>query len=196
LSEFVEIEFKNLLTREEYDQLIKHFQVEVIQIKRQINHYFDTHSFSLKEMNIALRVRDKAGNFEMTLKQPAKIGLLETNQKLELVDAQRLLQTGILPEGEIKNKLCNLAIPVENIVYFGTLTTDRVEMDYQGGTLVFDHSSFLGVENFELEYEVSDPVAGENIFRQLLEKLEIPIRKTENKVARFYKQKYEQSNEK
>jgi uncharacterized protein YjbK len=193
LSESVEIEFKNLLTREEYDHIIEHFQVKSTQKKRQVNHYFDTPTFSLKEINVALRVREKAECFEITMKQPAIIGLLETNQKIDQEEAQELLQNGILPNGEIKNKLCNLAISVQNIVYFGSLTTDRVELDYQGGTLVLDHSSFLGVEDFEIEYEVIDPAAGEIIFLQLLAKLKIPVRKTENKVQRFYNHKYEQN---
>ena len=195
MSEHIEIEFKNLLTKTEYHMLLDYFQIASKQIKRQINHYFDTPMFSLKEGQLALRIREKATDFEMTLKQPAIIGLLETNQTLQKSDVQKFLQQGIIPVGEIKNKLFSLNIPVEDIHYFGTLTTDRVEMEYQGGTIVFDHSSYLNVEDFEIEYEVNEPITGETIFHEVLAKFNIPIRKTKNKVQRFYQQKYEQGNE-
>ena len=195
MSEQLEIEYKNLLSKEEYETLLEQFQISNIQINRQINHYFDTATFSLKDQHTALRVREKSNNFEMTIKQPASIGLLETNQKLEKKEAQRFLQGGSIPEGVVKNKLSTLAISVEDILYFGTLITDRVEIEYKGGILVFDHSHYLNMEDYEIEYEVIDPIMGEKIFTQLLASFHIPIRKTENKVHRFYQHKYQQSQE-
>ena len=48
-----------------------------------------------------------------------------------------------------------------------------------------DKSFYLNKEDFEVEYEVTDPKAYKHITR-LLTSLNIPIRKTENKVQRFY----------
>lgn len=193
MSENVEIEFKNLLTKEEYQLLIVHFKISNSQIKKQINHYFDTPAFSLKKGNIALRVREKGNHYEMTLKQPAPIGLLETNQTLQKQEADVLIKNGTIPDGEVKKKLSFMANSVRDIEYFGTLTTNRVEIDYKGGILVFDHSTYLNVEDYEVEYEVNDPVIGKKIFLDFLSQLNIPSRKTENKVQRFYRQKYHQS---
>ena len=72
MSQNIEIEFKNMLTSEEFLQLKLHFNIDQNKFKKQVNHYFDTPSFSLKSLNSALRIREKGTQFEMTLKQPAK----------------------------------------------------------------------------------------------------------------------------
>lgn len=190
LSQNIEIEYKNLLTKQEYDHLIEFFKVDKILIKKQINHYFDTSSFHLKHAKSALRIREKGDYFEMTLKQPAQIGLLETNQVLHSLEATEFLNNRILPDGPIKDQLLSISVPVEDIEYFGSLTTNRVEFDYKGGLLVLDHSNYLNVDDFEIEYEVTDPDKGEQIFIELLNSMKIPSRITENKVQRFYNQKF------
>lgn len=189
MSENIEIEFKNLLIKEEYRQLLKIFQISKSLIKTQINHYFDTPGFSLKAEKMALRVREKEDQYELTLKQPATIGLLETNQILQTEAAKNFIKQGVFPEGLIKEKLFSQNIAIEQIKYFGTLITNRAEINYHDGLLVFDHSSYLNIEDFELEYEVKDAEKGKEIFKSLLSKLNIPPRKTENKIQRFYNQK-------
>jgi len=190
LSQHLEIEFKNLLTNQEYNQLIEFFKVDKINIKKQINHYFDTASFLLKDARSALRIRERGDWYEMTLKQPASIGLLETNQILQKEEAAKLLNHHIIPDGPIKDKLLSIEVPLELLQYFGSLTTNRVEFAYKDGLLVLDHSYYLNAEDFEIEYEVTNPDIGEMVFNELLHTMEIPRRKTENKVQRFYNQKY------
>jgi uncharacterized protein YjbK len=191
LSQHLEIEFKNLLTKQEYNHLIEFFKVDKINIKKQINHYFDTASFLLKNAQSALRIREKEDWYEMTLKQPAPIGLLETNQILQKQEAAKLLDHHIFPDGPIKDKLLTIKVPVELLQYFGSLTTNRIEFAYKDGLLVLDHSYYLNAEDFEIEYEVTNPDIGEMVFNELLHTMKIPRRKTENKVQRFYNQKYQ-----
>ncbi|MEH7347045.1 CYTH domain-containing protein, partial [Bacillus sp. JJ1532] len=57
---------------------------------------------------------------------------------------------------------------------------------------VLDHSYYLNKEDFEIEYEVSNREKGLEVFSELLLNLDIPIRKTDNKIMRFYKEKYNQ----
>jgi uncharacterized protein YjbK len=191
LSQHLEIEFKNLLTKQEYNHLIEFFKVDKINIKKQINHYFDTTSFLLKDAQSALRIRERGDWYEMTLKQPAPIGLLETNQILQKQEAAKLLDHHIFPDGPIKDKLLSIKVPVELLQYFGSLTTNRIEFAYKDGLLVLDHSYYLNAEDFEIEYEVTNPDIGEMVFNELLHTMKIPRRKTENKVQRFYNQKYQ-----
>lgn len=191
MSQQIEIEFKNLLTQTEYHHLQQYFKIEPSQIKKQINHYFDTKDFSLKTASSALRIREKGNRYELTLKQPAEVGLLETNQTLSHHEAQAMFKSAQLPEGPVKSILDSTDID-DRLEYFGSLTTYRSEIDYQGGLLVFDHSLYLDVEDFEVEYEVTSEECGKQIFKQLLESMNIPFRKTENKVRRFYQRKYEQ----
>lgn len=189
MSETIEIEFKNLLTKVEYEKLLKVFKVKDEQIISQINHYFDTPEFTLKELGSALRIREKDNQYEMTLKQPAAIGLLETTQTLSKEEFLAAIKNGILPKGIIHERLEHLNISFIDLEYFGSLTTKRAEFPYKEGLLVLDHSFYLNTEDYEVEYEVEDFQRGQLAFKELIEQNRIPSRITPNKIARFYQQK-------
>lgn len=189
MSQNIEIEFKNMLSKEEFLKLINHFTIDPSMFKTQVNHYFDTPAFSLKACGSALRIREKGEYFEMTLKQPARQGLLETNQQLTAQEAERTLTSGNILEGEVKDAVSELIKDADLLQYFGSLTTDRAEFTYKGGLLVLDHSYYLNTEDYELEYEVNDETEGFRIFTELLAELNIPARQTDNKIKRFYVRK-------
>jgi uncharacterized protein YjbK len=189
----LEIEFKNMLTKQEYEKLLQTFQVDKGQIFSQENHYFDTPEFALKNMGSALRIRQKNNQFEMTLKQPAPIGLLETNQALTKEEAANAIQFGQLPSGDIKKMIEEMGIAFSQLHYFGSTITKRVELNYEIGLLVLDHSFYLGKEDYELEYEVEDHSKGEEMFQKILQEFKIPKRKSENKIRRFYQEKLAQN---
>ncbi len=191
MNQNLEIEFKNMLTKEEFIRITNHFQLSEEHFITQENHYFDTPSFSLKEKGSALRIRKKKGCYEMTLKQPHPNGLLESNERLDEEKALAYLHNKQKLSGKISELIENMGVSVQDIVFFGTLTTKRAEIQYRNGLLVVDHSFYLGVEDFELEYEVTDEKRGYEDFLNLLKELHIPLRKTENKIKRFYKQKFE-----
>ncbi|AOH53934.1 CYTH domain-containing protein [Peribacillus muralis] len=190
MNQHIEIEFKNLLDEKEFRKLIDHFEIEAARFTSQQNHYFDTSDFELKNRSSALRIRKKNDRYELTLKQPAKEGLLETNQAITAEAAIAFLKDGTFPEGSILSLLTADGLDTDAFTCFGTLETDRFEFPYKEGLLVLDHSSYLDQEDYELEYEVTDAKAGKNIFINLLETLQIPERKTENKVKRFYRAKF------
>lgn len=194
MSQNIEIEFKNILSKKEYDLLLDTFNINEKQIFTQENHYFDTPNFALKQKNTALRIRQKQEHFEMTLKQPASVGLLETNQALTAKEALSAIQLGKLPGGIIENLVEEMEISYRTIEYFGSLLTKRVEFDYKEGLLVLDHSYYLNKEDFELEYEAENYLHGLRIFQEFLELHRIPKRITENKIRRFYNQKTLQNN--
>lgn len=56
MTQEIEIEFKNIVTEEEFNTLCKSFSIEVF--TKQVNHYFETPDFSLKAGS-ALRIRHK-----------------------------------------------------------------------------------------------------------------------------------------
>lgn len=82
-----------------------------------------------------------------------------------------------------------MEIEQDEIECVGSLRTDRAEIPYKNGTLVFDHSYYLGKEDFEIEYEVANWDEGNDIFRQLLMEYNIKVRPTLSKIARLYEQK-------
>ena len=67
MSQNIEIEFKNMLTEDEFHKFLTHFQITSTDFFKQENHYFDTKDFALKEHGCALRIREKKDRFEMTL---------------------------------------------------------------------------------------------------------------------------------
>lgn len=190
VSQNIEIEFKNMLSREEFLLLKRHFNISEDQFRKQVNHYFDTAAFTLKDHGSALRIREKENKFELTLKQPAQTGLLETNQQLSAKEAESALSTGKIPDGEVKNAVLKMLVNTDSLQYFGSLTTVRAELEYNTGLLVLDHSYYLNKEDFELEYEVTDEKEGYEIYSSLLQQLNIPVRPTDNKIKRFYATKY------
>lgn len=181
-----------MLSRYEYEKLLHFFKIKKTDIFLQENHYFDTPDFQLKSESSALRIRKKNGHFEMTLKQPCPEGLLETNQSLSLAEAECAIHTGKLPAGIVKDLILQMNVSFANILYFGSLITKRTELNYEGGLLVFDHSSYLNKQDYELEYEVENYSRGKQIFLQFLEKHKIPNRETKNKIYRFYLEKSRQ----
>ena len=187
MDQHIEIEYKNLLSKQDFERLLQFFKIEPNQFFTQQNHYFDTEDFALKSQGTALRIREKNETFELTSKQPAVEGKLETNQAITKQEAELFLKDGQFPAGAVQDIIKQAGLNPLQFNYFGTLRTDRAEVNYRGGLIVLDHSFYAGKEDYELEYEVEDAQAGQKIFIELLETLNIPQQKTENKVKRFYK---------
>lgn len=195
MNQEIEIEFKNLLTKAEFEFITNSFHLLQSDFFAQENHYFDTVNFSLMENGCALRIRKKESRYTLTLKQPHEEGLLETHQQLteelalSLLQNDRTLQT---IEGRILDIISAFSIDPNDIEYLGTLKTDRAELEHEGNLLVLDHSYYLGHEDYELEYEVKDAIKGIQRFSQLLDEYDIIKRPTDNKISRFFKLKERQ----
>ncbi|MGM7680877.1 CYTH domain-containing protein [Cytobacillus sp. Hm23] len=196
MTQEIEIEFKNILTKNEFNNMLNAFSINNTHFKSQINYYFDTNDFALKSKASALRIRLKENQYMLTLKQPAKVGLLETHQPLTDDQAQGVLHNDFSIQGEVLQQLKKLHVPIHEIKYFGSLSTNRAEIIYEGGTLVFDHSHYLSKDDYEIEYEVKNYETGFATFQKLLSKFQIPVRKTENKIQRFYNYKVKKKDKK
>lgn len=182
----IEIEFKNLLTKEEYEHLLQHFKVERAQIIPQANHYFETPGGHLKNAMSGLRIRQIGDYYECTLKEKSSAhGHLETTVEITKEQADEVLATGHFPFKEITTRLESIGVPLHELSLFGSLQTDRVELCYEEGLLVLDHSKYLQREDYEVEYETSNEELGAIIFQQFLAKHHIPKRHTDKKIARF-----------
>lgn len=186
MSQEIEIEFKNMLTKEEFLFLKKKLNLTAHDFVTQHNDYFDTDHFTLKDQRSALRIREKAGHFVFTLKQPHKIGLLETHQPLSYEQVQTFFLSKTLPDGEVVSKLRALSIPLSSLRHLGRLTTERAELALPEGHLALDHSSYFDQEDYELELETADFERGQAHFSKLLNDWGLPVRKAENKLFRFF----------
>lgn len=190
MTQEIEIEFKNLVTKADFNKLITIFKVDPSEFKPQYNYYFDTANFQLKIHNCALRIREKQGEYTLTLKQPNKIGLLETHQTIGRNEAKKAFQSGHLPKGTVANQLLtSFQIDISSCRFLGSLATHRAERPHAQGILVFDHSVYLDVEDYEIEYEVTDEQHGKREFQKLFSEYNIPIKHTDNKIKRFFLRK-------
>jgi uncharacterized protein YjbK len=189
MNQEIEIEFKNLVTKEEFNCLLKEFSISNHQFILQQNHYFDTASFSLKDNKAALRIRLKNNSYTLTLKQTISEGMLETHQSLTHEEAKAILDGSFILHGDIFDIITGLQIEPNEIKYLGTLETNRAEIKYLSGILVFDHSHYLNKDDYEIEYEAENYKQGKQDFYNMLKKYHIPIRETENKIRRFFNKK-------
>ncbi|MGE7622554.1 CYTH domain-containing protein [Viridibacillus sp. NPDC096237] len=186
MAQQLEIEFKNLLSKEEYETLCITFAIPNEDFQEQKNHYFDTADFQLKKARCGLRIREVQNRFECTLKEPASgIGLLETTDLLTSEQVNEVLNGATLMSEEVDTRLKKLQINPANLQLLGTLFTKRAEIKYNGGLLVFDHSRYLDTDDYELEFEVTDEETGRVIFEEFLAKHSIPVREADKKIARF-----------
>lgn len=186
MSRHIEIEYKNMITEAEFRNFIKYFSIADHDFILQKNYYFETPEYALKNARAALRIREKQGRFVLTLKEEKPYGHLETTQQLLEDSARDIIRTGRFPEGPVFARLKEIGVDAHKIRYIGKLETERAEIPYAGGLLVLDRSSYFQKVDFEVEYEVDDPEAGKKIFHALLQKLQIPERKSVNKIARFF----------
>ncbi len=182
----IEIEFKNLLTKEEYERLAAHYIKDSSQIKQQINYYFETDDFELRSKRAALRIREKNGEYIATLKQPVENGLLETHDIITEQQFNDWLNDDITLPFNIKKQLDEIGVTGDQLSYKGALQTNRYEEKNDQYIIVLDHSQYNQTEDYELELEAYDYEYGKQLFTELLEKFQIEKRETSNKIARFF----------
>ncbi|MGX7148252.1 CYTH domain-containing protein [Enterococcus ureasiticus] len=186
MSENLEIEFKTLLSIEEFSRIIDYFQLKEEQFFTQTNYYFDSADFQLKKKHIGLRVRILSKNAEITLKIPEKVGLLEINDALSIEEAHQIVESTSLPNsGNVYNKLTTLGIDKDDLRLIGNLTTKRAEIKLPQGLLALDESWYNEQHDFELELEVDDDVNGKRDFLALLDTLTIKESPSPNKIQRM-----------
>jgi uncharacterized protein YjbK len=181
----IEIEYKNILTKKEFELLLNTLPFS-IEGKTQTNYYFETKDFRLKENGAALRIREKQGAYQLTLKEPNETGLLETHDTLSEEEVDKWLSGKPIAKEHTQKQLDKWNITPSTLTYFGALTTVRREIPYRDVLLVLDYSTYNGQADYELELEAPSEEVGRSVFQSLLKQFAIPERKTPNKIQRFF----------
>ncbi|EJN93865.1 CYTH domain-containing protein [Streptococcus ratti] len=179
----LEIEYKTLLTKEEFNRIKE--QMPHIEPVTQTNYYFDTDSFDLKANKMSLRIRTFTDKAELTLKVPQKVGNLEYNHDLLLSEAETIIRTLQFPDIEIKELISRTGIKLNDLKVLGNLTTVRREITTKIGLMALDYNRYAGIEDYELELEVSDAQKGKTDFEAFLQANRIQFKYAKSKVARF-----------
>lgn len=184
MSKELEIEFKTLLTKDEYVKLCERFK----DCKRnlQINYYFDTSRFTLKASEIGLRVRmiDK-DKYIVTLKKKKGYALQEINETINKETFDEFLKNGIVPVEEIKVEIDEI-IKGQLLTNYMSLSTYRISLPYKKGHLAIDKCKYVNTVDYELEYEATTYEGGKREFVELVREFGIVYKKSQPKIKRAY----------
>lgn len=175
-SNAIEIEAKVLISAEDYKKLVRLFPYSPRYI--QTNYYIDTPDRVMAKEGFALRIRQKEGTYELTLKTPLSTGLLEKNCTISKDIFEEFAKHGVFPKGGTENFLKMLDIPVEQLRILTSLTTERMDVEYQGGLLSIDRNSYSGITDYEVELEYNNMQGAEKILETLLKEHDIPCKFT------------------
>lgn len=159
----IEKEFKVLVTKQQFDFLLKSYPSVVF--KKQVNTYYDTADRKIEKLRGAMRIREK-DDFIFTLKIPNNEDLLEYECNVEKNDVTAL------DNSDIKDLLAGYNIDGPFFV-LTTLKTHRAVYETEFAELCFDISTYNGVTDYELEYEYKKDHDGNLVFQTILDKIGI-----------------------
>ncbi|MGL5042644.1 MAG: CYTH domain-containing protein [Culicoidibacterales bacterium] len=190
MSYHLEIEFKNLLSKDDFYTLCTMFKITTEDFVMQKNYYFDFDDI-LEEKKMALRIRLRDGSKVITLKQKA---VQSQHAQVEITEdftssISNLMRDPLanLPK-QILNHLSMEQVTLPKLENIGKVETLRKEIDYQGGVLCLDYSRFNDTySDYELEYEYNSNSIndGETIFDNFLVQNNIPRKPSRTKIARL-----------
>lgn len=185
MSNAIEIEAKALVRKEDYEKLSKVFHTYKHFI--QTNFYIDNDDGYLRKEGLALRIREKYGHYEMTLKTPLSQGLLEKNEPMSEEAFNDFMGKAKFPENDLKRFLTMLDVDTNSLKVKTSLTTNRIDVPYFEGKLSIDENNYSGKTDYEVELEYNNEEEAEKLLRELLEKYNIPFSlNKKTKVARAF----------
>jgi len=193
--ENLEIEFKILLTKKLYYKMLLDFETKESREITQTNHYFETPTKDLKKNHLNIRVREIDSTYELTLKKKERktakkeFNALITKDQFESLKRHKVFQHPIFDL--VKDK-----IDLEELTYFCSLQTSRIEVPFGCGVLCFDQNSYFDHIDYELEYEVTNEEQGKKEFLELIESYGLEYHKNcISKTARAFNALYLSTNE-
>ncbi len=173
MSNAIEIEAKSLVSQEDYRKLAKLFAEYPRYM--QTNYYIDSEDRVLAKSGIALRIREKGDRYELTLKTPLSEGLLEKNVAISLAQFEDFKSKGIFPKGDTSRFLTMLDFDVASLKILTSLTTDRIDVEYEGGLLSIDRNVYSGTTDYEVEFEYNNLEGAKAIMTRLFQENQIPV---------------------
>lgn len=184
----IEKEFKNLITKENYEEILNDYQNILTTSITQTNSYYDYQGI-LKSHHIALRIRTIEGQSfgEITLKIPQNTyEVLEITETLpiDMLQSFNAQKEFTLPE-KIYRALASQKIHLKIVQQTAHLITHRKQGTLSANELlVLDESHYNGRCDYEIEMEVNDLQQGEQVFNQFLHQYGIKRQQADSKIKR------------
>lgn len=196
VKEFVEQEYKGLITEADYFRLLGKYSPP---IAGQVNYYFDTPDFDLHKKGFTLRLREKSGEWELTLKTGDGIvdeSIKNNNTAVKNEYTQKLTQkpnlhrviflTNILHNcgAEEFFKTVLKGVRVEMLRSIGCLVTNRSKIEVGKKFVELDKNYYLNFTDYEIEFEYNDG-RELSVLRTFLEENQITVLQSGGKYTRF-----------
>jgi uncharacterized protein YjbK len=143
------------IDRAEFDRLRQEFFADVVP-RVSVYRYFDTSTLSsdarLLRMDIRLRVRTDGKGSYLQLKRSSRQGWLERKQMISSEEI-RMLESGNVPVGVVRDALLALGISVEHFVCVGETRTTRFKTNIADGSAQLDETLYPdGANTYQVEY--------------------------------------------
>ena len=174
MSNAIEIEAKVLVSQDDYRKMANAFPGSIRYT--QTNYYIDNEERILAKEGIALRIRERDGHYEMTLKTPLSQGLLEKNENITADEFVAFRDQGKFPESDLVRFLTMLDIDVKSLKILTSLKTDRIDVNYMDGLLSIDRNVYSGITDYEIEFEYNNEKGAEEVLANLLKEHGIPVK--------------------
>lgn len=174
----IEKEYKVLVTKQQFEKLLSGYNN--ITFNEQVNTYYDTLKFDIRNMMGAMRIRKINNTFLFTLKIQEGKQLLEFEKEVEDSSVSTLQQK------EIVDLLSSYDIygPFREIT---KLTTKRAIYHNGFAEICFDINSYNGKCDYEIEYEYKKEHDGLTLFQKFLNPIYITYKENcESKIKRAF----------
>ncbi len=180
--EEIEIEFKNKLTREEYEELKRMFDYREV-VQKSI--YLDTSDISLLRNKIALRIRSTNELNKLTIKHQFDNYIKEISDVISDDEVKQIIISGIIHSEIISDYLSKYDLVNKGYQITATFETKRSYAILEDCKIFLDQTTFENNEvDYELEIEYDDYEKGLVNFHQFLTEHGISSSKTEHKISR------------
>ncbi len=165
----IEIEAKVLITKEDYDKLMKVYGSQKVDEFDQTNYYIESKNLDLKRLGVGLRIRKKNNSYVMTLKAPMSEGLLEKNASLTADQYNAFKEKGIFPDCSIKEFVKMLGFDPDMLKIRAQLKTHRIEIPLDEGKHVFsiDKNEYNKITDYELEMNSNSLMRAKNKLQEI-----------------------------
>ena len=144
------------------------------------NHYYDTDELNLtKDQRMTLRVRIiNDVKSELTLKIKGEDGDEEINDGLTPRESDLLVNEGIFPYGQVRNRLMLLPYSLDKYHKITALYNRRLEIEFDDHLLVLDKNTYGDMLDYNLEIESKIGIKhAKDMLKSYIEKFNIPVSK-------------------
>ena len=143
------------------------------------NFYFDTDDLYLRSQHMTLRVRViNDVKSELTLKIKGEDGDEEINDGLTPRESDLLVNEGIFPYGQVRNRLMLLPYSLDRYHKITALYNRRLEIEFDDHLLVLDKNTYGDMLDYNLEIESKIGIKhAKDMLKSYIEKFNIPVSK-------------------